>query len=282
MLKTNQSLKVKTVSGKKYREPAFFQSLCVFFAVFIVSLVLFNLIIPERDGKGAIVGLLCVVLSAVPFAMTVGSIKPICVLGEDRVYFFYCEVVKFNNSSDVSKSIGVTNGSFLYSDIRKIDYLPAKCTAPNGVRYSRITPSRIVVYGEEFSVTIFAYRSLIKRIAEKSKDQTLTIENGENERIVSEKPNGLWGDIIVAFENRAFETVWDSEITVEYCTYDRDGDMIDLILRKNGTTVCFNIDQNSVYVCHPQNNKDETLPLAQFVNTEALFSYMRNCADLLL
>ncbi len=276
LLKLKKTLDIKTIPGKKYRSPIFSQSLITFIVVFAVTLIISAITIPDTykgGDRAVLVGLLCVVCSALPFAMTVCSRAPVCALADDKLYFFHCEVTRYKSTTGISESTGYTNGSLLYSDIKVMEFLR--------MEYSRrvITPSRIVVRGDGFSVTVFAYRSLIKKINEKTDKPIAVNLDGQNEPIVDEKPQGLWGDVLAAFENGKFETMWSSDVSVEYCSLNIDGDMIDITLDKNGAAICFNMDKDSIFVCYPPSDKEESLPLAHFSCIDELFSYMRKCAD---
>ncbi len=55
-----------------------------------------------------------------------------------------------------------------------------------------IIPSSIVIHGENFSVTIFARRSLIKKINEKYNKHILDISEEQNEAFADKKPQSLW------------------------------------------------------------------------------------------
>ncbi len=279
MLKLNETLDAKTISGKKYRSPFFLIWLCVLFVVFIVALIHSNINVPQRDDKGFLVGLLCVVWSALPFAFFISYRKPVCVLGEDKFYFFNCEITKFKNPSSISKSIGWTNSSFLYSDIRKIEFLRTKFSGGDKRGFCGIIPSRIVIYGNDFSVTVVAYKSLVKRIDEKMKNHAVSSDIIADEQTSDEKPSGLWGDIITAFENDEFETMWDTDVSVKYSLFDMNGDMISIVVEKNNITASFSIDEESIHVSYSSSDYDDTAPLSKFTDIEMLFSCMREWAE---
>ncbi len=69
-----------------------------------------------------------------------------------------------------------------------------------------------------------------------------------------------------------------TDISVEYCTFDIDGEMIDITLDKNDNTICFNLDKNSIYVCYLPSDRDDTVQLSNFAEMNA-FLYMKNCAE---
>ncbi len=162
----------------------------------------------------------------------------------------------------------------MYSDIKGMEFLRMEYNH----RTRSIIPSRIVLRGDGFSVTVFAYRSLIKKINEKTDKPIAVNLDDQNEPIVDEKPKGLWGDVLTAFENGKFETMWSSDVSVEYCTLNIYGDMIDITLNKNGAAICFNMDKDSIFVCYPPSDKEETLPLSRFSDIDELFLYMQKCA----
>ncbi len=91
--------------------------------------------------------------------------------------------------------------------------------------------------------------------------------------------SGLWADVINAYENKQFETMWGSDISVEYCSMNQCGDMIDITIDNNGTIVCFNMDKDSIYISCPENDRDKTLELSTFPDFDSLIVYMKNCAE---
>ncbi len=280
MLKLNKSLNVKTTSGKKYRSPFFIPCLIIFIVTFVAGFVSSIITIPDTyqgGDKAVLVGLLCIVWAGLPFAMTIYSRKPVCSLSDNRLYFFNCEVIKRKNPNSKSESRGYASGSILYSDIKDIDFMRVRYDCFG--RSHTITPSSIVIHGEDFSVTIFARRSLINKINEKCNKHIVAISEDQDEMPASEKPQGLWGNILTAFESGQFETIWTSDISVEYCSLDIDGEMIDITLDKNDMTICFNLDKDTIYVCYPPSDKDDTVQLSNFADMNALFLYMKNCAE---
>lgn len=280
LLNLNKSLNYKTIAGKKYRSPFFIPCLIFFIVAFVAGFVSSIITIPntyQGGDKAVLVGLLCIVWSGIPFAMTIYCCKPVCALSDDRLYFFNCEVIKRKVLNGKSESKGYTSGSIPYSDIKDIDFLRMKYDSLN--RSHTITPTSIVIHGEDFSVTIFARRSLIKKIDEKCNKHIFDISKDQNEAHTDEKPQGLWGDILTAFESGKFETIWASDISVEYCSLDIGGEMIDITLDKNDRTICFNLDKDTIYVCYPPSDKDNTLRLSTFADWDALITYMKNCTE---
>ncbi len=284
LLKLNKSLNYKTIAGKKYRSPFFIPCLIIFIIIFFATLIISSNTIPDTyqgGDRATLVGLLCVVCAGLPFALTICTRHVVCVLSDDRLYFFDCGVTRKKARPQKSEHRGYASGSILYSDIKNIDFFRMKYEYYNH-RSHYITPSSIVIHGEGFSVTIAARKSLIKKINEKCNKHIFAISEDQNESPVDKKPQGLWGDILTAFENGKFETIWASDISVEYCSLDIDGEMIDITLDKNDRTICFNLDKDTIYVCYPPSDKDNTLRLSTFADWDALITYMKNCTEKIL
>ncbi len=280
MLKLSKSLNHKTISGKKYRSPFFIPCLSIFIIVFFATLIISSNTIPDTyqgGDRATLVGLLCVVCAGLPFALTICTRHVVCVLSDDRLYFFDCEVIRKKSSSPKSERKGYASGSILYSDIKNIDFFRMKYDY--GFNSAYITPSSIVIHGEGFSVRMAARRALINKINEKCNKHIVAISEDQSEFSADEKLQGLWGDILTALESGKFETIWTSDISVEYCTLDIDGEMIDITLDKNDITICFNIDKDSIYVCYLPSDRDDTVQLSHFADMNALFLYMKNCAE---
>lgn len=127
-------------------------------------------------------------------------------------------------------------------------------------------------------VTVYRGTRVIKAYSEGK-----TGENEASRRLIrqaAEAADGLWTDIIETLESGRLETVWPSGTSVEYCSMNKTGDMIDITLERDGGTVCFNMDKDSIYICYPDSDREETQALSGFDGIEALLSYMQKCAEL--
>ena len=162
MLVVNKNLRSKDIRGKKYRSPAF--SMSAFFSIpFAVLAIFVSLNIPPREGRGVIIGLIFVVLLALPIAMMISFRETSYIMGKDKLYFFSSQVTYFKNQNRKKMRRVRTNGSVDYSDIYDFRYVGVEfkgCYPGNRT----IVPPRVVVVGEDFEVEIYAYKNLIKRI----------------------------------------------------------------------------------------------------------------------
>ena len=157
MLVVDKSLKPKDVHGKKYRSPAF--TMAVIFSIpFIILAIWVSLCIPPMEGRGVIIGLLCILLLALPVALLLSSRKPSYIISEDKLYFFDSQVSCLQSEKREEPSVR-TNGSVDYSDIKGFRYF--------GITLERrkyIVPPRVVIIGDDFEVEIQANKSLIKEL----------------------------------------------------------------------------------------------------------------------
>ena len=130
---------------------------------------------------------------------------------------------------------------------------------------------------QDICVSVYEGTKIIKSYS--PKDGKAHISSRSLITKAKENTSGLWAEILEVLETGKFETLWSSDIVVEYCLLNVCGDMIDISLNNNGDVVCFNLDQDSIYVSYPQSNRDETAALSDFADIDALLSYMQKCAD---
>ena len=162
MLVVNKNLKPKDICGKKYRSPAFTIS-AILSIPFLILAVFVSSYIPTREGRGVIIGLIFVVLLAVPAAMLLSFRETSYILAKDRLYFFSSQVTYLRKENRKKSRCVRTNGSIAYSDIKDFRYIGIEFEGYYP-RNRRIAPPRVVIIGDDFEVEIYAYKSLIKRI----------------------------------------------------------------------------------------------------------------------
>ncbi len=163
MLEVNKALNSKDICGKKFRSPAF--SLSAIFSIPFLVLAIFTFAnIPQKEGRGVIVGLVLVILFALPVAMLLSFREISYIMGKDKLYFFNSQVIRLKNENRKKESRVRTNGSVCYSDIKDFRYLGIESYGYPRKRI--ITPPRVVIIGDDFEVEIYAYKNLIKRIKE--------------------------------------------------------------------------------------------------------------------
>jgi hypothetical protein len=164
VLVVNKNLRSKDICGKKYRSPAFSMS-AIFSIPFIIFAIFVSVNIPPREGRGVIIGLIFVVLLALPIALMISFRETSYIMGKDKLYFFSSQVTYFKNQNRKKMRRVRTNGSVDYSDIKDFRYVGVEFEGYYP-RNSRIAPPRVVIIGGDFEVEIYAYKNLIKRIKE--------------------------------------------------------------------------------------------------------------------
>ena len=120
--------------------------------------------------EGLIIGLIFVVLLALPIAMMISFRETSYIIAKDRLYFFTSQVTYLKNENRKKSRCVRTNGSIEYSDIKDFRYIGAKFEGYYPSNRS-IAPPRVVIIGDDFEVEIYAYKSLIKRIKELNLNQ---------------------------------------------------------------------------------------------------------------
>lgn len=160
MLIINKNLNVKDIRGKKYRSP-FFSLFAIFSIPFVILDILISLNISQIEERGVIIGLVSVVILALPVALLLSSRKISYIVGEERLYFFNSQVIRLPSEKRKKKRCVRTNGSVCYSDIRDFRYLGMESNYPWG---KTVTPPRVVIISDDFEVEVYAYKKLINRI----------------------------------------------------------------------------------------------------------------------
>ena len=121
--------------------------------------------IPQGEGRGVVIGLIFVVLLALPIAMMISFRETSYIMGEDKLYFFNSQVTYLKNENRKKSRCVRTNGSIEYSDMKDFRYIGVKFEGYYP-KNRRIAPPRVVIIGDDFEVEIYAYKSLIKRVKE--------------------------------------------------------------------------------------------------------------------
>ena len=158
MLVVNKKLNPKDIRGKKYRSPAFSIS-----AIFSIPFVIFAIVVSL--WRGVIIGLIFVVLLALPIAMLLSFRETSYIIAKDRLYFFSSQVTYLRNENRKKSRCVRTNGSIEYSYIKDFRYIGVEFEGYYP-RNRRIAPPRVVIIGDDFEVEIYAYKSLINKIKE--------------------------------------------------------------------------------------------------------------------
>ncbi len=110
------------------------------------------------------------VLAVLPLIVVVGTREILLVLAEDKLYFYRCEVEQYMSASRKSTSSSFADGEMLYSDIISMEFKRRKFS----IQSNRITPPRIIIYGNDFDVTVPAFRFLIKQIEQHKENVSIT------------------------------------------------------------------------------------------------------------
>ncbi len=259
----------KTIQGKKVR-PQMFDN-----AIIIAILLICNAVVcaffPTSDY--AIVSLIMTpMILILVLATIISSRYVICVLCEDRLYYYISRAhwMEFVVVSGSRRKVVSNDGWIMYYDIQKCEYLPA----------TRRLPSRVVLYGADFELTIPGVgRRFIKQIEERQESyginftgvSSTTVSQLQTERV---KRDGLWKDIWESFENGTLENVI-SDYEIVRIEANEDIDVIDICINAGGQEIDFNIDDSSIFMLAPEIDVDKTIYHENIADLDTLFSAMR-------
>ncbi len=279
MLTVNDKLSPKEIVGKKYRSPNFyigFVSCIVLTVIWIVSLIT----LPPMDREST---LLVIFMSLVGylfgflifFLVCLFNRKILCIVTKEKFYFFKSSVIKYKSKTKKSKDAGCCSGTVEYADIVKTDYIYRNWF---GGRYQRKIPGRLVIFGENFEITIFAPHLVQKKLeACIAVLPTYAIDDIEYAE-APVYPEGLWGDIVQAFDNCVFESLWEEDIVLDVCKKRISDNSISIVLEQRNWYVCFDIDNEEICFRNSEAEEGYIKSLAEFNNLEAVLAYMKNYA----
>ena len=98
MLVVNKNLNPKNICGKKYRSPAFSMS-AIFSIPFIILAIFVSVNLPQREGLEVIIGLIFVVLLALPIAMMISFRETSYIMSKEKLHFFSSQVTYLKNEN---------------------------------------------------------------------------------------------------------------------------------------------------------------------------------------
>ncbi len=81
---------------------------------------------------------------------------------------------------------------------------------------------------------------------------------------------GLFAEVWELFKFTSGPSFFDEGITLTECIFREEDGMIDLFVARNGQTICFNIDSESVFMSDDDSDADETVELTEFADLEEL------------
>ncbi len=270
MLNIDNTLRPKAVKGKRIRAAStwFCSLMFLFLLLCVIASVAFYLSGPG-DASGALSMIAFVFLIVLlPFLSRATRISG--VLQENDLIFFNSLIAKKMPEGRKSTVSSRCSGSLSYTDICRMEFLPPRKGA-DGESTNLLAP-RLLLHTKEYTLYLSAPRSLITQI-EKRQRFCVPRNTAEDQK----PPEGLWGELIAAFDDGTLESMWDEGITVEDCNRDIEGTVIDITLSVGGHDLSLLLDRETLSMMDIDNDEDEgtDLPLSDFADLDALLARMR-------
>lgn len=257
------------VKGKKIRGQDFYNSLYVFVTAGISFLLAF--VLPPKYRIYVLVIATGVLLFSPIWLLL--SKKVLCVFTEDRLYYYGME---FAVVSGKKRTVLSDTGFVSLTDITDYEYLP-------GTRWSKSfsVPSRVILYGADFELTISGGGKHLIRQLEKAQMACIGKDPAEagvspatDAKTAQNARHGLWKEIWHSFESGELEDVL-SGYTIRLMEGDERLDVIDIAVEHNGHEIAFNIDETSLYLYAVDTQKTQTVTYDRLPDLEAFFSAIR-------
>ncbi|MBQ7939287.1 MAG: hypothetical protein IJ281_02805 [Clostridia bacterium] len=273
--------KYSHIEGKRiYTHPlAYVASLLAFLSLGAVASALIDHPTKEVIGRSLDVVLLTAgVVLLLLLCERIWLRKLLCILGEDRLYFFRAAFTKYYENSPRKTTMLHCSGSLPYFAIADMK----NAIRWERSRYSGSTNNKLVIIGDTFEIALIAAdRSLPRKIRKKqaacpplhtSVGTSLTLDLDQPAR------SGLWAEIWQAYETGAFEKLFDeyTEISLEWTFEENSVDMLDIILVRNGYEIYFDIDEESFHMDAIDTGVDTTIALADIKTLDNLYAQIQN------
>ena len=282
MFQKHKDIDPKTLKGKKLRTEDFYYALGI-----SILLVLFPLPF-QLPGVPEDVRLLVTIICAgeLPIFLIAAFVcrkKIFFVITEDTLHFFHAEVESWKDSDSRKKTHYNGSGSVLLSEIHsmKVTYLH---------RFSKHRTPRLVVEGVGFAITVTGEGRYAMWSIRKAQKKLLEVDyaGGYTDPAVpvasdltasaTEKSTrtGLLAEVWTLFESDSAPDFFEEEITMTECLFREEDDMMDIFVTRNGQTVCFNIDNDTVFMSDDDSDADETVDLSELADLSDLQARMNH------
>ena len=87
---------------------------------------------------------------------------------------------------------------------------------------------------------------------------------------------GLFGEVWTLLESDSAPDFFDEGITITECLFREEDGMIDLFVTRNGQTISFNLDNESVFMSDDDSDADETVEMIEFADLSDLQARMNH------
>jgi len=273
MIEIHKNLRHRDVKGKKIRESDVIVGLYIYlFLLILVPIYSFFTVDWET-----IKVLLCIYL---PFILFFASIillthlfnKVVCVLTEDKLYFFNQSATIINRSTGKIKEY-VCDGSVDYADIKQTEFIPA--VKRGIIKRREIIAKHVIIKGTDFKIEIInAGKGLIKNIQKFSSNSSESPPLPDFDHLKHER-NGIWDEIWEAFDVSRGEGIFDKDTKIEFFNNDEADNAIGIGVISNGVEITFHIDEDGLFMLENTGKRDVSVPMSGIPSIEYLYSQMR-------
>ncbi len=273
MLRNEKNVDKRSLRGKKYRHPLFWGFLMAIFVSLAVMVLLILLAGP--DVEGILAGLILVV------AFTIAMLalrRALCVLGEDRLYFFGCTVKRYRDEKGICFRSSCMDGSVSYADIRRIERITAKEAK---ARFGVAAGSVVMLYGDAFEIRISGGKAFAERLEKRSRFVLPT----EGEPVMAEEAvaaTGLFREAVERFEGEGFGSFFGEDVVLESGEFDSDVPYLAFLLRMGEVRLDLGLDDATVSFYFPEVSlaeADKTVSIGEFADMNAWLACVRSCLE---
>ena len=280
MLQKQKDLDPATLKGKKLRTEGFYHAWGV--SILLVFMTALCYLFPIPDDARLFVTILCALELPIFLIAMLGCRKKIFfVITEDTLYFFHAEAELRKDPDPRKKTHYQGSGRVPLSEIRsmKVTYLYPHSTGR--------TP-RLVLEGEGFTITaagegryvMWRIRKAQAKLASMNPTAIPPVAPA-TDTVTAEETyvrEGLFGEVWTLLESDSAPDFFDEGITITECLFREEDGMIDLFVTRNGQTISFNLDNESVFMSDDDSDADETVELSECVDLADLQARMNHFA----
>ena len=278
MLQKQKDLDPATLKGKKLRTEGFYHAWGV--SILLVFMTALCYLFPIPDDARLFVTLLCALELPIFLIAMLGCRKKIFfVITEDTLYFFHVEAELRKDPDPRKKTHYQGSGRVPLSEIRsmKVTYLH--------LLSKRRTP-RLVLEGEGFTITatgegryvMWCIRKAQAKLAGMNPTAIPPVAPA-TDTVTAEETyvrEGLFGEVWTLLESDSAPDFFDEGITIIECLFREEDGMIDLFVTRNGQTISFNLDNESVFMSDDDSDADETVEMIEFADLSDLQARMNH------
>ena len=277
MLQKQKNLDPAALKGQKLRTEGFYHAWGV--SILLVFTTALCYIFPIPDDARLFVTILCALELPIFLIAMLGCRKKIFfVITEDTLYFFHAEAELRKDPDSRKKTHYRGNGSVPLPEIRsmKVTYL---------YPHSKGRTPRLVLEGEGFTITATGEGRYVMWCIRKAQTKLAGMNSTAipsaapaTDTVTAEETyvrEGLFGEVWTLLESDSAPDFFEEGITITECLFREEDGMIDLFVTRNGQTISFNLDNETVFMSD-DSDADETVELTEFADLSDLQARMNH------